>query len=110
MIATGNQNFDAWGEVFEERVIATAIPDMRSIMQTPSISGENYLRLKVRLESNRSTSDVTRGCGIFNGRNRGIPGDLGYSTRYMQFCLPPMSGLQLPPTGAAKRVQRETAW
>ena len=32
MIATGNQNFDAWGEVFEERVIATAVPDMRSIM------------------------------------------------------------------------------
>ena len=27
MIATGNQNFDAWGEVFEERGIATAIPD-----------------------------------------------------------------------------------
>ena len=46
MIATGNQNFDAWGEVFEERGIVPAVPDMRSIMQTPSISGENSFRFK----------------------------------------------------------------
>ena len=47
MIATGNQNFDAWGELFEERGIATASPDMRSIMQTPSISGEKLLPVQV---------------------------------------------------------------
>ena len=47
MIATGNPNFDAWGEVFGERVIATAIPDMRSIMQASSISGEKLLPVQV---------------------------------------------------------------
>ncbi len=61
MITTGNPNFDAWGEVFEERVIATAIPDMRSIMQAPSISGEKLLPVqgeaRIRAEEPRTSPE-----------------------------------------------------
>ena len=61
MIATGNQNFDAWGEVFEERVIATASPDMRSIMHAPSISGEKLLpsqgEAKIQAEEPRTSPE-----------------------------------------------------
>ena len=51
MILTSNQNFGAWGEVFGDRIIATAIPDrVLHHAITINIRGTSY-RLKDKLKA-----------------------------------------------------------
>ena len=59
MILTSNQSFSAWGDVFGDRVIATAILDrLLHHAVTLNIRGNSY-RLKEKLKAGliRSTSD-----------------------------------------------------
>jgi len=51
MILTSNQSFGAWGEVFGDRIIATAILDrLLHHAVTVNIRGNSY-RLKVKLKA-----------------------------------------------------------
>ena len=61
MILTSNQSFGAWGEVFGDRIIATAILDrLLHHAVTLNIRGNSY-RLKEKLKAGlvRSTDDNT---------------------------------------------------
>ena len=80
MILTSNQSFGAWGEVFGDRVIATAILDrVLHHAITINIRGNSY-RLKDKLKAGlvrpeERRRQPNRGWGIFDDPNWGNLGD-----------------------------------
>lgn len=76
MILTSNQSFGAWGEVFEDRVLATAILDrVLHHAITINIRGHSY-RLKEKLKAElvrvEETATITQpGWGIFDDHTWG---------------------------------------
>jgi DNA replication protein DnaC len=83
MVLTSNQSFGAWGEVFGDRVIATAILDrVLHHAITINIRGNSY-RLKDKLKAGLLRPEepphghrlIHRGWGIFDDHNWGKLGD-----------------------------------
>ena len=75
MILTSNQSFGSWGEVFGDRIIATAIRDrILHHAITLNIRGNSYRlrdKLKAGLVRPVEATKRTRGWGIFSCRRWG---------------------------------------
>lgn len=79
MILTSNQNFAAWGEVFGDRVIATAILDrLLHHAVTLNIRGNSY-RLKEKLKAGLLRTEQTESWSVWGNFNSHIWGNLASS-------------------------------